>query len=63
MVEALMCRQAWSREDLLGEGDSKSLWTCLEHDEEMMDDDVSVVADVYGWIISVFYCSLGLLPI
>ncbi|KAL6653643.1 hypothetical protein ACP70R_008567 [Stipagrostis hirtigluma subsp. patula] len=47
MVEALMCMQAWARADLLGPTSStmNALLTCLEDEEETMDDPESTVDD------------------
>ncbi|KAL6899202.1 hypothetical protein ACP4OV_005860 [Aristida adscensionis] len=45
MIEALMCMQAWSRADMLGELIPSALMTCCEEEEEQMDENESTIVD------------------
>lgn len=48
MVEALMCMKAWSRADMIGDGNSTlcaAFQSVLDDDDEMMDDSESMVTE------------------
>lgn len=46
-VEGLMCMQAWARADMLGDQSCfmNALMTCLEDEEEEMDETDSTIMD------------------